>query len=49
MDLAPDPVIDLQDGNKNYFSAFYGYRTVLFEGTFTSVLKIKSQKEVTKQ
>jgi hypothetical protein len=39
-------VIDLEDANKklgNFFCLF------LYEDTFTSFLKIKSQKEVTKQ
>jgi hypothetical protein len=51
MDLDPDPalfVIDLEDANKQQiFSKFFCL--VLFEGTFTSFFKIKSQKEVTKQ
>jgi hypothetical protein len=45
--MDPDPaifVINLQDANKKLFSACF-----LFEGTFTSFCKIKSQKEVTKQ
>jgi hypothetical protein len=47
-DADPDPaifVIDLQNANKKLFFAHY----LLFEGTFTSFLKIKSQKEVAKQ
>jgi hypothetical protein len=47
MDPDPDPAIfvsgDLQDLNKNFFFI------LLFEGTFTSFLKIKSHKKVTKQ
>ncbi len=50
-DADPDPAIfitDLQVNNKKLikkksFSAYY----LLFEGTFTSFLKIKSPKEVT--
>jgi hypothetical protein len=48
--MDPDPaifVIDLQDYQKTFFSAFFCL--FLFEGTFTSFSKIKSQKEVTKQ
>jgi hypothetical protein len=44
--MGPDPaifVIDLQDANKTIFLLF------LFENTFTSFFKDKSQKEVTKQ
>ncbi len=45
----PDPsvfIIDLQDANKKliFFKTFFCI--VLFEGTFTSFSKIKSQKEV---
>jgi hypothetical protein len=51
--MDPDPAIffiDLQDAHKTIltkksFSAYY----LLFEGTFTSLLKDKRQKEVTKQ
>jgi hypothetical protein len=52
--MDPDPaifVIDLQDGHKKFvlksFSAYF--LPVLFEGTFTSLLKDKSQNEVTKK
>jgi hypothetical protein len=52
MDPDPDPAIfvnDLQDANKKliFFEKFFCL--LLFEGTFTSFLKIKSQKEVTKE
>jgi hypothetical protein len=46
MDPDADPVLfvsDHQEVNKKYFCL------LLFEGTFTSFSKIKSQKEVTKQ
>jgi hypothetical protein len=42
-------VIDLQDANKNNFFCTIFFSLLLFEGTFTSFSKIKSQKEVTKQ
>jgi hypothetical protein len=48
-DADPDPaifIIDLQDANKKLIKKKFG--TLLFEGTFTSFLKDKSQKEVTK-
>jgi hypothetical protein len=38
-------VIDLQDANKNQLFLYL----LLFEGTFASFFKDKSQKEVTKQ
>jgi hypothetical protein len=47
----PDPaifVIDLQDANKN-LNFLESFLLLLFDGTFTSFSKIKSQKEVTKQ
>jgi hypothetical protein len=48
LDEDPDPaisVIDLQDANKNnFFSSFSCL--LLFEGTFASFSKIKSQKAV---
>ncbi len=49
--MDPDPaifVIDLEDANKNYF-LYKFFCLLLFEGTFTSFSRIKSQKEVTKQ
>jgi hypothetical protein len=53
--MDPDPaifVIDLKDTNKKlpvFFYFLFIFCLLLFEGTFTSFLKIKSQKEVTKQ
>jgi len=50
-DEDPDPVIfviDLQDANKKLIKNKV-FCLLLFEGTFTSFPKIKSQKEVTKQ
>ena len=51
--MDPDPavfIIDLQDANKKLIKKkFFLHITVLFEGTFTSLFKGKSQKEVTKQ
>jgi hypothetical protein len=47
--MDPDPaifVIDLQDANKKLIKLIC---LLLFEGTFTSFFKDKSQKEVTKQ
>jgi hypothetical protein len=50
VDPDPDPaifVIDLQNDNKKLiYKKDFGL--LLFEGTFTSFSKIKSQKEVTK-
>jgi hypothetical protein len=53
--MDPDPysdsaifVIDLQDANKN-LNFLASFLLLLFDGTFTSFSKIKSQKEVTKQ
>jgi hypothetical protein len=42
-------VIDLKDANKKliFLKSFFAY--YFFEGTFTLISKIKSQKEVTKQ
>jgi hypothetical protein len=53
MDLDADPdhaifVIDLHNANKKLFLKSFFCR-LLFEGTFTSFLKIKSQNDVTKQ
>jgi hypothetical protein len=50
MDPAPQPdpaviVIDLQDANNKLFF----FCLLLFEGTFISIFKDKSNKEVTKQ
>jgi hypothetical protein len=49
--MDPNPaifIIDHQDANKKLiFSTFFCL--ILFEGTFTSFFKDKSQKEVTKQ
>jgi hypothetical protein len=52
----PDPdldpavfVIHLQDTNKKLILKKKFFCLLLFEGTFTSFSKIKSQKEVTKQ
>jgi hypothetical protein len=42
-------VIDLQDANKKQISLKKFFCLLLFEGTFTSFFKDKSQKEVTKQ
>jgi hypothetical protein len=50
-DADPDPSIfitDLQDANKKLFKKFFPC-ILLFEGTYTSFSKIKSQKYVTKQ
>ncbi len=50
-DADPDPAIfvtDLQEANKKLIKKRF-FCFFLFEGTFTSFLKIKSQKEVTKQ
>ncbi len=50
-DADPDPAIfvtlDLQDANKKLIYFFYFFCWLLFEGTITSFLKIKSQKEDT--
>jgi hypothetical protein len=55
-DPDPDPetdpsisITDLQDAHKKFFFFKKVSCILLFEGTFTSFLKIKSQKEVTKQ
>jgi hypothetical protein len=55
MDSDPDAdldpaifVIDLQDANKKLILKKL-FCLLLFEGTFTSIFKDKSQKEVTKQ
>jgi hypothetical protein len=51
-DLDPDPAIffiDLQDANKKTNFSKKLFCLLLFEGTFTSFSKMKSQKEVTKQ
>ncbi len=48
MDLDPDPaifVIDLQDASKKIIFLHNFFCLLLFEATFTSFLKIKSQKE----
>jgi hypothetical protein len=50
--MDPDPaifVIDLEDGNKKIIKEKVFLPITLFEGTFTSFSKIKSQKEVTMQ
>jgi hypothetical protein len=53
--MDPDPdsaifVIDLQDGNKKKIIVVLKFFCLLlFDSTFTSFFKIKSQKEVTKQ
>jgi hypothetical protein len=52
MDPDPDPaffVIDLQDANKKLGFPPEFFCLLLFEGTFTSFFKDKSQKEVIKQ
>jgi hypothetical protein len=52
MDPDPDPAIffiDLQDANKKIIVLQKFFCLGLFEGTFTSFFKDKSQKEVTKQ
>jgi hypothetical protein len=49
--MDPDPaifVIDLQVPTKNYFFEKF-FCLLLFDGTFTSFSKLKSQKYVTKQ
>jgi hypothetical protein len=49
--LDPDPaifVINLQDANKKLLLKKY-FCVLLFEGTFTSFIKDKKSKEVTKQ
>jgi hypothetical protein len=51
-DADPDPaifIIDLQDANKKLIFKKDFYCILLFEGTFISFFKDKSQKEVTKQ
>jgi hypothetical protein len=51
-DADPDPsifIIDLQDANKKIILLTKFFCILLFEGTFTSFFKGKSQKEVTKQ
>jgi hypothetical protein len=51
--MDPDPSIfniDFQDANKKLIlKKVFLQSTVLFEGTFTSLFRDKSQKEVTKQ
>jgi hypothetical protein len=50
--MDPDPaifVVDLQDANKKQFFLRKFFCLLIFEGTFTSFSRIKSQKEVTKQ
>jgi hypothetical protein len=52
MNPDPDPsilVIDLQDANKKLIFFTKLSCLILFEGTVHHVLKINSQKEVTKQ
>jgi hypothetical protein len=52
MDPDSDPsifIIDLQDANKKLIVLKSFFCILLFEGTFTSFSKVKSQKEVTKQ
>jgi hypothetical protein len=54
MDPDPDPdpfifIIDLQDANKKLILFKKFSFILLFEGTFTSFLKVQSQKEVAKQ
>jgi hypothetical protein len=49
--LSVDPsifIFDLQDANKKLIKKMF-FCVLLFERTFTSFSKIKSQKEVTKQ
>jgi hypothetical protein len=52
-DADPDPAIfaiDLQDANKKLICLNYVFLLfLLFEGTFTSFFKDKSQNDVTKQ
>jgi hypothetical protein len=50
--MDPDPAIfamDLQDANKKQNKIKKFFCLLLFEGTFTSFSKTKSQKEVTKK
>jgi hypothetical protein len=52
MDPDPDPSIfitDLQDANKKQIKKKKFFCLLLFEGTFTSFSKTKSQKDVAKQ
>ncbi len=52
LDADLDPaifIIDLQDANEKLIFLIQFFCILLFEGTFTSFIKDKSQKEVTKQ